>query len=141
MKRLLHAGAACLALSLALSLGSCSKSNKPKQLFIFNWTYYTPDSVIQKFEKEYGVKVIYDSFDSNEAMFAKLKAGGSNYDVVFPSADYVSIMVKEGMLARSTNPRSPISRTSIPTSSPARRTTIRTTSSRSPTTWEPPASP
>jgi spermidine/putrescine transport system substrate-binding protein len=87
-----------IALALVL-LGACSGSGE-KKLYIFNWTYYTPDSVIQKFEKEYGVKVVYDTFASNEEMFAKLKAGGSNYDIVFPSGDYVSIMIKEGMLAK-----------------------------------------
>lgn len=103
MKRLLNTGIAFLALAIVVSLCACSGkqggAKEPKKLYIFNWTYYTPDSVIEKFEKEYGVDVIYDSFDSNEAMFAKLKAGGSNYDIVFPSADYVSIMIKEGMLA------------------------------------------
>jgi spermidine/putrescine transport system substrate-binding protein len=100
MKRLLGKAArlflALYAVCIVVSLGSCSSE---KKLFIFNWTYYTPETVIAKFEKEYGCKVVYDSFDSNETMFAKLKAGGSNYDIVFPSADYVSIMIKEGMLA------------------------------------------
>jgi spermidine/putrescine transport system substrate-binding protein len=70
------------------------------RLKIFNWTYYTPDSVIEKFEKEYNVKVIYDEFASNEDMFAKLKAGGGSYDIVFPSGDYVSIMMQLGMLEK-----------------------------------------
>jgi spermidine/putrescine transport system substrate-binding protein len=106
MKRLLRGSALAAAIALvigsSLLLGSCSKgqaSSEPKKLFIFNWTYYTPDSVIAKFEKEYNCKVVYDSFDSNETMFAKLKAGGSNYDIVFPSADYVSIMINQKMLA------------------------------------------
>ena len=42
------------------------------RLYIYNWTYYTPDSVIEKFEEEYGVEVIYDEFASNEEMYAKL---------------------------------------------------------------------
>jgi len=46
------------------------------------------------------VDVVYDSFASNEEMFAKLKAGGTGYDIVFPSGDYVSIMKKEDMLAK-----------------------------------------
>jgi spermidine/putrescine transport system substrate-binding protein len=104
MNRLLRSAAAVAAVGLSLviaaSMSSCAKKDAgPKTLYIFNWTYYTPDAVIEKFEKEYGCKVVYDSFDSNETMFAKLKAGGSNYDIVFPSADYVSIMIKEGMLA------------------------------------------
>jgi spermidine/putrescine transport system substrate-binding protein len=70
------------------------------RLFIYNWTYYTPPSVIEKFESEYGVTVIYDEFASNEDMYAKIQAGGSGYDIVFPSGDYVSIMAKQGMIEK-----------------------------------------
>ncbi len=72
---------------------------KEKTLHLYNWTYYTPDSVIAAFEKEYGVKVIYDDFASNEDMFAKLMAGSKGYDIIVPSADYAAIMIKLGMLA------------------------------------------
>jgi spermidine/putrescine transport system substrate-binding protein len=93
--------AALLLIAVTVFFGACSgKSQAGKKLYIFNWTYYTPDSVIQKFEKEYNVDVIYDSFASNEEMFAKLKAGGANYDLCFPSGDYVSIMIKEKMLQK-----------------------------------------
>ncbi len=86
---------------LALTGFGCSGNKaEAKKLYIFNWTYYTPDSVIEKFEKEYGVDVIYDSFASNEEMFAKIKAGGADYDLCFPSGDYVSIMIKEKMLQK-----------------------------------------
>jgi len=95
---------ALLLLSLTLVFSGCSGDSKSsKKLYIFNWTYYTPDSVIEKFEKEYGVDVVYDSFASNEEMFAKLKAGGANYDLCFPSGDYVSIMIKEKMLQKIDN--------------------------------------
>jgi len=70
------------------------------RLYIYNWTYYTPDSVIEKFEREHGVKVIYDEFASNEDMYAKLRTGGSGYDIVFPTGDYVSIMIQQNMLER-----------------------------------------
>ena len=89
--------AALVALAVALMFAGCSKKER---LYIYNWTYYTPDSVIEKFEKEYNVAVIYDEFASNEDMYAKLKAGGSGYDIVFPSADYVSIMIHQGMLEK-----------------------------------------
>ena len=71
-----------------------------KRFYIYNWTYYTPDTVIQKFEKEYNVRVTYDEFNSNEDMYAKLKTGGSGYDIVFPSGDYVSIMISQNMFER-----------------------------------------
>ncbi|MDR2923110.1 MAG: hypothetical protein LBU85_07200 [Treponema sp.] len=67
------------------------------RLYIYNWPYYIPDSII---EKEYKVRVIYDEFKSNEEMFARIKAGGSGYDIVFPSGDYVAIMIQQGMLTR-----------------------------------------
>jgi spermidine/putrescine transport system substrate-binding protein len=70
------------------------------KLYIYNWTYYTPDSVIEKFEKEYGIDVIYDEFASNEDMYAKIQAGGSGYDIIFPSGDYVSIMIKQNMFEK-----------------------------------------
>lgn len=82
-----------------LTLAGCGGGKKAeKVLYIYNWTYYIPDDVIQDFEKEYSCKVVYDVFSSNEDMFAKIKAGGSGYDIVFPGADFVSIMIKEGML-------------------------------------------
>jgi spermidine/putrescine transport system substrate-binding protein len=80
--------------------GAASGGAAGKRLYIYNWTYYTPDSVIEKFEEEYGVDVIYDEFASNEEMYAKLQAGGSGYDIIFPSGDYVSIMINQGMLEK-----------------------------------------
>jgi spermidine/putrescine transport system substrate-binding protein len=56
--------------------------------------------VIEKFEKEYGVHVIIDEYASNEEMYTKLKTGGSGYDLVFPSQDYVSIMIRQGMFEK-----------------------------------------
>ena len=74
---------------------SASKSSQEKKLYIYNWSYYTPDSVIEAFSKEYGCEVILDYFASNEEMYAKLKAAGTGagYDIIVPSGDYVSIMV------------------------------------------------
>ncbi|MBO4706384.1 MAG: spermidine/putrescine ABC transporter substrate-binding protein, partial [Spirochaetaceae bacterium] len=86
-----------LILAMLAFVTGCSKSDK-KELYLFNWTYYTPDDVIAQFEQEFGVKVNVDNFASNEEMFAKLKAGASGYDIVFPSQDYASIMIAEGML-------------------------------------------
>jgi len=86
----------CAALAM-LCMVSCSKRMKAK-LFIYNWTYYIPDKVIAEFERRYDIKVVYDMYASNEEMFAKLKAGGGGYDLVFPSGDYVSIMIREGMV-------------------------------------------
>ncbi|MGL4982859.1 MAG: extracellular solute-binding protein [Treponemataceae bacterium] len=84
-------------LAVLLTLASCSNSNDT--LYLYNWTYYTPDSIIEQFEAEFSVTVKVDSYDSNEALYTKLKSGATGYDVVVPSQDYVSIMIKEGLLA------------------------------------------
>ena len=88
-----------LAVLSALALSAATSCGSPR-LRIYNWTYYTPDTVIKQFEKEYNVRVMYDEFASNEDMFAKLKAGGAGYDVIFPSGDYVPILIQEDMLER-----------------------------------------
>jgi len=86
-----------VAAILVIAAGSCKGRDK---LSIYNWSYYTPDSVIEKFEKEYDVRIVYDEFASNEEMYAKLKTGGAGYDIVFPSQDYVSIMINQEMLEK-----------------------------------------
>ncbi len=91
---------AAIAVLLPLSVLSCSKDDS-KTLHLYNWTYYTPDSILEKFEEETGIKVIVDNFSSNEEMFAKLQAGGGKgYDIIVPSADYTSIMIKEGLVRK-----------------------------------------
>ena len=88
-------------LSLTFILfSSCSKDDGKDTLHIYNWTYYMPESIVAKFEEEYECDVVIDYFSSNEEMFAKLQAGGGDgYDIIFPSADYTSIMIKLGMLS------------------------------------------
>ncbi|MDR3356489.1 MAG: extracellular solute-binding protein [Spirochaetaceae bacterium] len=88
-----------LILLLALCAAGCKRGDD-KKLFIYNWTYYCPDSVIEKFEQEYGIEVVYDEYASNEDMYAKIHAGGTGYDLVFPSAEYITIMIEQGMLAK-----------------------------------------
>ena len=69
-----------ILMALLLLLGGCGT----EKLYIYNWTYYIPDQVIKDFETRYKVKVVYDVYSSNEEMFAKLRAGGKGYDLVFP---------------------------------------------------------
>lgn len=95
---------------LLVTLGGCAKTgdannsgtsrqSSNRKLYIYNWSYYTPDEVIAQFEQEYDCDVVLDYFASNEDMFAKLMAGGGQgYDIVVPSGDYVSIMMSLGML-------------------------------------------
>ena len=69
-------------------------------LRVYGWTYYVPESIIADFEKEYGVKVTKDYYASNEEMLARVQAGGVNYDVLFPSVDFVTILVQLDKLER-----------------------------------------
>ncbi|VEF46317.1 extracellular solute-binding protein [Bacillus freudenreichii] len=68
------------------------------ELNLFNWSEYMPDSVIEKFEKEYGVKVNYSTYSSNDEMLAKINAGASGYDIAVGTDYMVEIMRKEGLL-------------------------------------------
>lgn len=71
-----------------------------EELNFYNWVDYTPDDLIAKFEKETGIKVNLDTYDSNETLLAKLKSGATGYDVVVPSQNFVTIMISEGMLEK-----------------------------------------
>ena len=74
--------------------------NKEKQMVlnVFNWSEYLPQSVIDKFEQVYNVKVNYSTFSSNEEMLAKLMAGGSQYDLTVASDYMVEIMRKQNLI-------------------------------------------
>ena len=80
-------------------LSGCTR-NYEGTLKIYNWGDYIDKSVIRAFEKEYNIKVVYDEFSTNEDMYAKLKAGGINYDIVIPSEYMVEKMAHEDMLTR-----------------------------------------
>ncbi len=88
---------ACSFIAVLGLFSSCGKDDG-KTLYLYNWTYYTPDEVLRDFEQEFNCKVKVDSYASNEEMYAKLKAGAKGYDIVVPSQDYASIMIAQGML-------------------------------------------
>jgi spermidine/putrescine transport system substrate-binding protein len=92
--------ATLLAATAMLSplLAKPAKAADPGVLHIYNWTDYTSPDLIKKFTKETGIKVTLDTYDSNETLLAKLKAGGSGYDLVIVSNDFVPIFVKQKLL-------------------------------------------
>jgi spermidine/putrescine transport system substrate-binding protein len=78
-----------------------SAGAKDKVLYFYNWSEYLPESLIQEFTKETGIKVVYTTYDSNEALYAKIKLlAGEGYDLVVPSSYYVHKMSKEGLLLK-----------------------------------------
>ena len=68
------------------------------ELHIYTWSDYIAPDIIQNFEKELNCKVVIDTFDSNEAMYAKLKAGGTGYDIIMPSSYQIAAMAREKMI-------------------------------------------
>jgi putrescine transport system substrate-binding protein len=67
---------------------------------VYNWADYIAPKTLETFRAETGIRVVYDVYDSNEVLETKLAAGGSGYDVVFPSfKPYAERMIKAGMLA------------------------------------------
>lgn len=75
------------------------RSQLSEELYFFNWSEYIDPALLAEFEAEYGVRVIEDLYDSNEAMIPKIRAGGSGYDLVVPSDYAVQIMAAENLLA------------------------------------------
>lgn len=69
------------------------------ELYFYNWPDYLDPSIIADFEAEYGVRVVEDYYDSNEAMLARLRAGNSGYDLVAPSDYAIETMITEDLLA------------------------------------------
>jgi spermidine/putrescine transport system substrate-binding protein len=72
---------------------------EPKEtLYIYNWGDYLSEDVVRQFEKEFNCEVQLDVFDSNEAMYAKLKAGASGYDILVPSSYMAKLMYAQDMI-------------------------------------------
>ncbi|NLM34595.1 MAG: extracellular solute-binding protein [Clostridiales bacterium] len=101
-KRVLRFASIFLVAIIAVSSGIATLAHigqKPKEeLNIFNWSEYLPQSVIDKFEEEYNIKVNYSTFSSNEEMLAKLQAGANNYDLVVASDYMVETLIKQDIL-------------------------------------------
>ncbi|HUS93741.1 MAG TPA: spermidine/putrescine ABC transporter substrate-binding protein [Patescibacteria group bacterium] len=69
------------------------------QLVVYNWDDYIDEELLEIYSDEFGVEIIYDTFASNEDLLAKLQAGATGYDVIFPSDYMVSQMIELGLLA------------------------------------------
>lgn len=83
-------------ISLLLILSSCASSGP--ELHVYSWGDFLNPEIVERFEREYQCKVIVDTYDSNEAMYAKLKAGASGYDIIFPTGYILEIMEDQNMV-------------------------------------------
>lgn len=84
----------------ALVGGAAHAQAEPPVLNIYNWGDYIAEDTIRNFEKETGIKVRYDNFDSNEALHAKLVAGMSGYDIVVPGSHFAKLQIQAGLLRK-----------------------------------------
>jgi len=109
MRPVIHAASAVLLMITALA-GCSRQSGEPaagavpaaeeKVLNVYNWSDYIDPAVIEAFQKETGIAVTYDVFDSNEVLETKLLTGNSGYDVVVPSAYFLERQIKAGVFRK-----------------------------------------
>ena len=90
------AGKTLLALSLMGVMAGAAQA-ADKVLHVYNWSDYIAPDTVKKFEDKTGIKVVYDVFDSNETLEAKLLAGKSGYDIVVPSNNFLAKQIKAGV--------------------------------------------
>ena len=94
-----------LLVVLVIRVVGCSRETPT--LHVYTWADYVKPELVTAFEKANECRVVIDTFDSNEAMYAKLKAGATGYDLVFPSSYMARIMWRQGMLQ-------PLNRSELP---------------------------
>ena len=87
-------------LMAALCAGTALAQDKPvpeKTVNVYNWSDYIDTRVLEDFTRETGIKVVYDTYDSNEVLETKLLAGKTGYDVVVPSATFLQRQIQAGV--------------------------------------------
>ena len=92
-----------LTLSAAMVLGllsGCGSDVSANVLNVYNWGEYIDTDLLDRFEQETGIKVIYETFETNEDMYAKIAMGGSSYDVIIPSDYMIERMIQENLLQK-----------------------------------------
>lgn len=82
----------------AAALAACSRDRRPR-LNVFNWSTYIAPDTVPKFEAEFGVRVRYGIYESNEEMLARVQGGNSGWDIVFPTDYIVQPMLANALLA------------------------------------------
>lgn len=101
------------AASIVLAVAACGKKESAEQaqqpgagaqeekvLHVFNWSDYIAEDTVPNFEKQSGIKVTYDVFDSNDVLETRLLAGNSGFDVVVPSASFLERQIKAGVFQK-----------------------------------------
>ena len=103
MKDILRGAVVIIIISVILLLingklnesgGSASKDS----ITVYNWGEYIDPDLLKQFEKETGIKVTYETFDSNEGMMGKIEQGGTSYDITMPSEHMIEMMKEKDLL-------------------------------------------
>ncbi len=82
----------------AAGAGMADLGPMEKELHIYNWSDYIAEDTVPNFEKEFGVKVTYDTYESNEEMVAKLQAGATGYDIIVPSGYIIPVLTATDLI-------------------------------------------
>ena len=98
-KGLLAAAAFAIVAAVSFTTYRHFTSSGANQLYVYNWGEYIDESVIEEFEEETGIEVVYDLFETNEEMYPVIEAGAVRYDVVCPSDYMIQKMAENGLLA------------------------------------------
>ncbi len=85
------------AATALLAVASTATMAQERVVNVYNWSDYIDESIIEEFTKETGIKVVYDVFDSNEILETKLLAGGSGYDIVVPTSNFLVRQIEAGV--------------------------------------------
>lgn len=93
-------GAVVSAAVVAVAAFGGAANAADREVRVLNWSDYIDESVLADFTKETGIKVVYDVFDSNEVLETKLLAGSSGYDVVTPTAQFLSRQIEAGVFQK-----------------------------------------
>lgn len=100
MKRIRNYVLLMIAILTLATLSGCGEQSPKKQLVVANWGEYIDPEVIENFEKETGIKVICEEFETNEAIYPKLELNSANYDLVCPSDYMIQKMIENDLLQK-----------------------------------------
>jgi len=103
MKKLINLSLVIIGLTTAAFLGGRyieqAQSTSGADVFhLYNWGDYIDSDLIEQFEEETGYRVVYETFDSNEAMYTKVQQGGTGYDLAIPSDYMIERMIEEDLV-------------------------------------------
>ncbi|MDE7339815.1 MAG: ABC transporter substrate-binding protein [Lachnospiraceae bacterium] len=87
-----------ITIAILSTCGCGTGENNDNVVIVYNWGEYIDPDMLEQFEEETGIRVIYDEFETNETMYPKVEAGAAEYDVICPSDYMISKMIQNDLL-------------------------------------------